>query len=67
MISEGSRDTDAWSNDAENSALLHKNTFYFKSISKIRDAPKLKFFADAEQNETLGRRPNTEHGYLWQF
>ncbi len=30
MISEGSRDTEEWSNDAENSALLHRNTFYFK-------------------------------------
>ncbi len=30
MISEGSCDTEDWSNDAENSDLLHKNTFYFK-------------------------------------
>ncbi len=26
---------------------------------KIRDATKLKCLAEAEQNETLGRRPNT--------
>ncbi len=25
MISEGSRDTEDWSNDAENSALYHRN------------------------------------------
>ncbi len=30
---------------------------------KTRDAPKLKFLAEAEQNEILGRRPNTEHGF----
>ncbi len=29
MISEGSRDTEVWSNDAENSALHHKNKFHF--------------------------------------
>ncbi len=31
----------------------------------IRDAPKWKFLAEAEaeQNETLGRRPNTEQGF----
>ncbi len=29
MISEGSRDTENWSNDAENSALRHRNKFYF--------------------------------------
>ncbi len=29
MISEGSRDTEEWSNDAENSALLHRNKLYF--------------------------------------
>jgi len=30
MISEGSYDTKAWSNDAENSALHHRNKLYFK-------------------------------------
>ncbi len=30
MISEESCDTEDWSNDAENSALLHRNKFYFK-------------------------------------
>ncbi len=30
MISEGSCDTEDWSNDAENSALHHRNKFYFK-------------------------------------
>ncbi len=30
MISEGSRDTENWSNDAENSALRHRNTLHFK-------------------------------------
>ncbi len=30
MISEGSCDTEDWSNDAENSALLHRNKLYFK-------------------------------------
>ncbi len=28
----------------------------------IRDALKWTFLAEAEQNETLGRRPNNEHG-----
>uniref|UniRef100_A0A8C2L478 Diacylglycerol kinase n=1 Tax=Cyprinus carpio TaxID=7962 RepID=A0A8C2L478_CYPCA len=30
LISEGSRDTEDWSNDAENSALHHKNKLHFK-------------------------------------
>ncbi len=30
MISEGSRDTEDWSNDAENSALHHRNKLHFK-------------------------------------
>ncbi len=30
MISEGSCDTEDWSNDVENSALLHRNTLHFK-------------------------------------
>ncbi len=30
-------------------------------FATTRDAPKWKFLAEAEQNETLGRRPNTEH------
>ncbi len=30
MISEGSCDTEDWSNDAENSALLHMNKLCFK-------------------------------------
>jgi len=29
MISEGSCDTENWSNDAENSALHHMNKLYF--------------------------------------
>ncbi len=33
------------------------------TVTLPRDAPKLKFLAEAEQNETLGRRPNTEHGF----
>ncbi len=33
MISEGSCDAEYWSNDAENSALHHRNTFYFKRYS----------------------------------
>ncbi len=30
MISEGSCDAEDWSNDAENSALLHGNKLHFK-------------------------------------
>ncbi len=30
MISEGSCDTEDWSNDAENSALRHRNKLHFK-------------------------------------
>ncbi len=32
MNSEESCDAEDWSNDAENSALHHRNTFYFKYI-----------------------------------
>ncbi len=32
MISEGSRDTEDWSNDAENSALNHRNKLLLKYI-----------------------------------
>ncbi len=32
-ISEGSNDTEDWSNDAENSALHYMNKFYFKIYS----------------------------------
>ncbi len=34
MISEGSCDTEDWSNDAENSALHHRNKLYFKIYYK---------------------------------
>ncbi len=33
MISEGSCDTEDWSNDAENSALHRKNKLHFKTYS----------------------------------
>ncbi len=33
MISEGSRDTEDWRNDAENSALLHENKLHFQIYS----------------------------------
>ncbi len=33
MISEGSCDTEDWSNDAENSALHHRNKLHFKIYS----------------------------------
>ncbi len=32
MISEGSCDTEDWSNDAENSALHHRNKYILKYI-----------------------------------
>ena len=32
MISEGSCDTEDWSNDAENSALHHRNKLHLKKI-----------------------------------
>ncbi len=34
MISEGSCDTEAWSNDAENVALIIGNKLHFKNIFK---------------------------------
>ncbi len=34
MISEGSCDTEDWSNDAENSALHHRNKLHFKIYFK---------------------------------
>ncbi len=36
MISDGSCDTEDWSNDAENSALYHMNKLYFKIETKTR-------------------------------
>ncbi len=33
MISEGSCDTEDWSNDAVNSALHHRNKYIFKYIN----------------------------------
>ncbi len=36
MISEGSCDTKDWNNDAENSALHHKNKLHFKIHSNIK-------------------------------
>ncbi len=33
MISEGSCDTEDWSNDAENSTLHHKNKLHLKKYS----------------------------------
>ncbi len=36
MISEGSRDTKDWSNDAENVALHHSNKLHFKIYSNNR-------------------------------
>ncbi len=46
MISEGSRDTEDWSNDAENSALLYRNTLYFqiKQKTNIRNCNSLRVF-----------------------
>ncbi len=35
MISEGSCDTEDWSNDAENSALHQRKKLYLKIYSKI--------------------------------
>ncbi len=37
MMSEGSRDTKDWSNDAENSALHHRNKLHFKIYSQRKD------------------------------
>jgi len=34
MISEGSHDTEDWSNDAENPASHHRNKWYFENIFK---------------------------------
>ncbi len=36
MISEGSCDTEDWSNDAENSALHDRNKLYYKVYSNIK-------------------------------
>ncbi len=35
MISEGSRDTEDWSNDAENSVLHHRNKLLFYCIFNL--------------------------------
>ncbi len=35
MISEGSRETEKWSNYVENSALRHRNKFHFNNIFKL--------------------------------
>jgi len=36
MISEGSFDTEDWSNDAENSAMHHRNKLHFKILSNTK-------------------------------
>ncbi len=38
MISEGSCDTEDWSNDAENSALNHRNKLHFNKYMKIENS-----------------------------
>ncbi len=43
MISEGSCDTEDWSNDAENSALHHRNKLHFKIYSDKKQSNKLHF------------------------
>ncbi len=40
MISEGSCDTEDWSNDAENSALHHRNKLHFKIYIEIEKGKK---------------------------
>ncbi len=35
MISEGSCDTEDWSNDAENTAAHHRNKLHFNIYSKL--------------------------------
>ncbi len=37
MVSEGSCDTEDWSNDAENSALHHRNKLYILKYIKIEN------------------------------
>ncbi len=44
MISEGSCDTEDWRNDAENSALHHRNKIYFKYSEIENSYFKLYFF-----------------------
>jgi len=36
MLSEGSCDTENWSNDAENSALYHRNKLHLKIYSNTK-------------------------------
>ncbi len=38
MISEGSWDTEDWSNDDENSALHHRNKLHFKKYIQIENS-----------------------------
>ncbi len=47
---------------------MHINVFMKEMVSVLlnRDAPKLKLLAEAEQNETLDRIPNT-HFFLMYF
>ncbi len=44
MISEGSCDTEDWSNDAENSALITGKNYIFKYIKMENSAFKWQFF-----------------------
>ncbi len=44
MISEGSCDIEDWSNDAENSALHHRNKLYFKYIQIEYSDFKLEYY-----------------------
>ncbi len=41
MISEGSCDTEDWSNDAENSAVHHRNKLHFKIYSNRKQLFKI--------------------------
>ncbi len=44
MISEGSCDTEDCSNDAENSALHHRNKLYFKPVLKYNNILQYYYF-----------------------
>ncbi len=46
MISEGSCDTEDWSNDAENTALHHRNKLHLKIYYNRKQFFKIEFFSN---------------------
>ncbi len=61
MSSEGSCDTEDWSNDVENSALLHRNKLHFKVYLNRKPILEIAMFHNtAVTVHTAGRNKDTQ-------